>query len=116
MFERSEAMAYDERLAGRIRHILSSVGSVSERKMFGGIAFMVGGNMACGVIGDELMVRVGPDGHDDALAEPHVRIMDFTHRPSRGMVYVGVPAIASDTDLERWVARGTSFAQTLPPK
>jgi TfoX/Sxy family transcriptional regulator of competence genes len=109
-------MAYDERLAARIRRILSSAAAVSERKMFGGIAFMVGGNMACGVIGDELMVRVGPDGHDDALAEPHVRIMDFTHRPIRGMVYVGVPAIKSDADLERWVARGAAYAQTLPPK
>lgn len=109
-------MAYDEHLADRIRRILGSVDAVSERKMFGGIAFMVGGNMACGVIGDELMVRVGPEGHDDALREPHVRVMDFTHRPIRGMVYVGVPAITSDADLERWVSRGTSFAQSLPPK
>jgi TfoX/Sxy family transcriptional regulator of competence genes len=109
-------VAYDENLAERIRTMLGSVSAVSERKMFGGIAFMVSGNMACGVIGDELMVRVGPDGHDDALSEPHVRIMDFTHRPIRGMVYVGVPAITSDTDLERWVTRGTTFAQSLPPK
>ena len=109
-------MAYDEHLAERIRTILGSVGAVSERKMFGGIAFMVGGNMACGVIGDELMVRVGPDGHDDALREAHVRVMDFTHRPIRGMVYVGVPAITSDADLERWVYRGNSLAQSLPPK
>jgi TfoX/Sxy family transcriptional regulator of competence genes len=109
-------MAYDDSLAERIRGILGPVSAVSERKMFGGIAFMVGGNMACGVIGDELMVRVGPDGHDDALREPHVRVMDFTHRPIRGMVYVGVPAITSDTDLERWVTRGTTFAQSLPPK
>jgi TfoX/Sxy family transcriptional regulator of competence genes len=109
-------MAYDELLAERIRGILGPVGAVGERKMFGGIAFMVGGNMACGVIGDELMVRVGPDNHDDALGEPHVRVMDFTHRPIRGMVYVGVPAITSDADLVRWVSRGTSFAQSLPPK
>jgi TfoX/Sxy family transcriptional regulator of competence genes len=109
-------MAYDEHLAERIRMVLGSVDAVTERKMFGGIAFMVDGNMACGVIGDELMVRVGPDNHDDALGEPHVRVMDFTHRPIRGMVYVGVPAITSDADLVRWVSRGTSFAQSLPPK
>jgi len=109
-------MAYDEHLAERIRMILGSVDAVTERKMFGGIAFMSGGNMACGVIGDELMVRVGPESHDDALREPHVRVMDFTHRPIRGMVYVGVPAITSDADLERWVSRGTSFARSLPPK
>jgi len=109
-------LAYDEQLAERIRTILASVDAVSERRMFGGIAFMVGGNMACGVIGDELMVRVGADGHDDARREPHVRVMDFTNRPSRGMVYVGVPAITSDADLERWVSRGVSFAQSLPPK
>ena len=109
-------MAYDEHLAERIRIVLGSVDAVTERKMFGGIAFMVHGNMACGVIGDELMVRVGPERHDDAMSEPHVRVMDFTNRPIRGMVYVGVPAIASDPDLERWVSLGISFARSLPPK
>jgi len=107
-------LAYDEQLAERIRTILASVDAVSERRMFGGIAFMVGGNMACGVIGDELMVRVGADGHDDALREPHVRVMDFTNRPSRGMVYVGVPAITSDADLERWVSRASRSLSPCP--
>jgi TfoX/Sxy family transcriptional regulator of competence genes len=109
-------MAYDERLADRIRATLAARSDVSERRMFGGIAFMVGGNMACGVIGDELMVRVGPDAHDAALEEPHVRVMDFTHRPIRGMVYVGVAGIERDADLARWVGRGAAFAGSLPAK
>lgn len=109
-------MAYDEALAARIRSALATRRHVTERKMFGGIAFMVGGNMACGVIRDELMVRVGADAHDAALAEPHTRVMDFTHRPIKGMVYVGAQGIASDADLAGWVERGAAFAASLPPK
>jgi TfoX/Sxy family transcriptional regulator of competence genes len=109
-------VAYDTELAERIRRILRPHRNVSERKMFGGIAFMVGGNMACGVIHDELMVRVGSEAFESALAEPHARVMDFTHRPSKGMVYVGVDGIASDEDLARWVGRGTSYAGSLPAK
>ncbi len=105
-------MAYDTELAERIRRILRPHGNVSERRMFGGIAFMVGGNMACGVIHDELMVRVGSNDFESALAEPHARVMDFTHRPSKGMVYVGVDGIASDEDLARWVERGATYAES----
>jgi TfoX/Sxy family transcriptional regulator of competence genes len=109
-------MAYDEALAGRIRQTLVGRGAVSERKMFGGIAFMVGGNMACGVIRQDLMVRVGPDAHDAAVAEPHVRPMDFAHRPMRGMVYVDPDGVRSADDLSRWVDAGATFAASLPPK
>jgi len=109
-------MAYDEALAARIRVILADDDGVTERKMFGGIAFMIGGNMACGVIGNDLMARVGADGHDDAMAQPHVRLMDFAHRPMRGMVYVGTGGTASDVDLERWVGRCAAFATSLPRK
>ena len=109
-------MAYDEALAGRIRQTLAGRGAVSERKMFGGIAFMVGGNMACGVIRQDLMVRVGPDAHDAAVAEPHVRPMDFAHRPMRGMVYVDPDGVRSADDLARWVDAGATFAASLPPK
>ena len=84
--------------------------------MFGGIAFMVGGNMACGVIRDELMVRVGSAAFEAANTEPHARVMDFTHRASKGMVYVGVDGIATDEDLARWVERGASYAASLPAK
>jgi TfoX/Sxy family transcriptional regulator of competence genes len=98
-------MAYDEALADRIRTTLRGRDDVVEKKMFGGLTFMVGGRMACGVIHDDLMVRVGADGHEAALAEPHTRPMDFTGRPSRGMVYVAPAGVASDADLARWVDR-----------
>ncbi len=109
-------MAFDEALAATIRAALADVPDVTERKMFGGLAFLVSGHMACGVIGDELMVRLGDDGADAALDEPHTRPMDFTGRPMRSMVFVGRDGIASDEDLARWSLRGVRFAQTLPPK
>ena len=76
-------MAYDEELADRVRDLLASTPNVRERKMFGGLAFMIAGNMACGIVGTDLMLRVGEDGADAALDQPHVRPMDFTHRPMR---------------------------------
>ena len=103
-------MAYDEALAGRIRAALRGRDDVAERKMFGGIAFMVAGRMACGVIRDDLMVRVGADGHDEALSEPHTRPMDFTGRPMRGMVYVAPAGVANEGDLQRWVDRAVRVA------
>ena len=109
-------MAFDELLADRVRAILDDDVSVSERRMFGGLAFMVDGNMACGIIGDELMVRVGPDDYEDALARPHAREMDFTGRPMRGLVMVVADGIESDADLEDWIARGAEYAGSLPPK
>jgi TfoX/Sxy family transcriptional regulator of competence genes len=101
-------MAYDETLADRIRTALHGRDDVDERKMFGGITFMVGGRMACGVIHDDLVVKVGAEGHDDALAEPHTRPMDFTGRPMRGLVYVDRAGTASVPDLERWVERAVT--------
>ncbi len=109
-------MAYDEALAARIRTALRSEPGVLEKKMFGGVAFMVSGNMACGVTGDEIMVRVGPDNHEDALSRPHARPMDFTGRPMRGMIYVAGPGFESDQDLAACVESGASFARSLPPK
>lgn len=109
-------MAYDEALAARIRAALAGEPNVTEKKMFGGVAFMVGGNMACGVTTDEMMVRVGPDNHEDALSRPHARPMDFTGRPMRGMVYVALPGIESDEGLAAWVEAGASFARSLPAK
>lgn len=84
--------------------------------MFGGLAFLIGGNMACGVVGDTLMVRLGNEGAAAALAEPHTRPMDFTGRPMKSMVYVDPPGIAGQEDLYRWVDRAAAFAQSLPPK
>ena len=110
-------MVYDEALAARIRAALAGESGVVEKKMFGGVAFLVNGNMACGVAGgDDLMVRVGPDNHEDALSRPHARPMDFTGRPMRGMVYVAPPGFESDKDLAAWVESGASFARSLPPK
>jgi TfoX/Sxy family transcriptional regulator of competence genes len=103
-------MAYDEALAERIRTARGGRDDVVERKMFGGIAFMVGGRMACGVVHDDLMVRVGPNGNDAALAEPHTRPMDFTGRPIRGMVYVAPSGVVTDADLSRWVDRAVDVA------
>ena len=109
-------MAYDEGLAERVREVLSDRVEFSEKKMFGGLAFMVQGNMAIGVQAEELMVRVGPDAHADALSQPHARAMDFTGRPMKGFVYVGAPGLESDDNLAAWVSRGLDFALSLPAK
>ena len=81
-------MAYDEGLADRIRKSLGLDALLSERKMFGGLCFMVNGNMAFGIVGEDLMVRVGPERYDEALSRPFAREMDFNGRPMRGFVYV----------------------------
>lgn len=113
-------MAYDEGLAQRIRETLANRQDVRldivEKKMFGGIAFMVGGNMSVGVVNEELMVRVGKEGHDEALAQSHARPMEFTGKPMKGFVYVSAEGIAEDEDLAGWVERGVAFASSLPVK
>lgn len=109
-------MAYDEALADRVRDALAPRADVSERKMFGGIAFMVGGNMAVGVLGDELMVRLEPAEAEQALAEPHTRPMDFTGKPMKGMLFVDSAGTEADSDLAGWVDAGADFAASLPPK
>ena len=108
-------MAYDEQLAERIRGVLPDPGVVREQKMFGGLAFMVGGHMFCGVMKDELMLRLGPDGAERALSRPHVRPMDFTGRPMKSMVIVGRDGIKG-VALRRWVGTALSFARDLPAK
>lgn len=109
-------MAFDEGVAQRLREVFADRTDVVEKKMFGGIAFMVSGNMCCGVIGDELMARVGPEQYEKASHEPYVRKMDFTGKPLKGFVYVGIQSFASDEDLESWVRRCEEFVSTLPPK
>ena len=106
-------MVYDEALAQRIRPLLEGRDDVREQKMFGGIAFMVADKMAVGIVRDDLMVRVGRQGYEAALARPHVRAMDFTGRPSRGMVYVSPDGVAADEDLARWVETGAACAESL---
>lgn len=109
-------MAFDEGLAQRVREAMNSAPGVSEKKMFGGLCFLLNGNMACGVSGEQLMVRVGPDAYADALAQPHATEMDFTGRALKGFVYVTPEGLAEDADLNAWVARSKTFAGSLPPK
>lgn len=109
-------MAFDEGLAERVRGILEERGRVSERRMFGGLAFLVRGNMTVGIVKDELMVRAGPENHGQLLREPHARAMDFTGRPMKGFVFVSSEGLESDADLERWVERGLAYGASLPAK
>jgi TfoX/Sxy family transcriptional regulator of competence genes len=105
-------MSYDEDLAARVRALLSTRDDVVEKKMFGGLCFMVNGAMCCGLTKTDFMVRVGPAKFDDALAQPHARPMDFTGRPSKGMVYVASEGLRTDDALARWVRRGLEFVST----
>jgi TfoX/Sxy family transcriptional regulator of competence genes len=109
-------MAYDEGLAQRIREALRSERGVSEKKMFGGIAFLLRGHMFVGISDDSLMARVGPNEYDRALAMKHVREMDFTGKPMRGYVFVGSRGLKDEEALKSWLKRCTSFVNTLPRK
>ena len=108
-------MAYDENLADRVRAVLPATEPVSERRMFGGLTFMLGGHMFCGIVKDDLMVRLGPEAADRALDQAHVRPMDFTGRPMKGMVFVE-PDGLSGPALRRWVDAAAEYARSLPPK
>jgi len=105
-------MGYDENTADRIRRILSRRDDVVEKKMFGGLCFMVNGRMCCGLTKGDFVVRVGADRYEDALAQPHTRPMDFTGRPLSGMVYVDPAGFRTDAALALWVQRGVDFAST----
>jgi TfoX/Sxy family transcriptional regulator of competence genes len=108
-------VAYDERLAARVRDLLAGDPGLSERKMFGGLAFMHDGNMCCGIVGDRLMLRLGAELAEQALKQTHVHPMDFTGRPMTGMVYVAPQGLRGNA-LRAWVEQATGFARTLPPK
>jgi hypothetical protein len=109
-------MPFDEGLAERIRDLTTSEPSISERKMFGGLCFMSAGHMCFGVLGHEVMVRVGPEAYADALQRPQAREMDFTGKAMRGMVYVDPDGISEDDALEAWLRLGLTYARSLPPK
>ena len=109
-------MAYDEELAARTRAALGEVRGVTEIKMFGGLCFTVHGNMAVGVTGDDLMVRVAPEDGEAALAQPGARPMDFTGKPMKGFVFVDAEGLKTERTLKSWVDRGVAFASSLPPK
>ena len=109
-------MAYSTELAERIRDVIGNPPELVEKQMFGGIGFMVQDNMAVGVIGDELMVRIDKAATDQALEQPGARIFDFTGLPMKGWVMVGDPGITVDDDLDQWVQQGVDYALSLPAK
>lgn len=109
-------MAFDEGLAQRIREQIDPTLEVTEKKMFGGLCYLLNGNMCFGIIGSELMIRVGRDQYDDTLAMPHAREMDFTGRAMRGFVQVDESGLSEDDDLKAWLQRGLAYAATFPPK
>ena len=106
-------MSYDPTLADRIRRVLATKPGISEKAMFGGLAFMLEDKMCCGIIQQDLVVRLGPARYEEALWEPHVRPMDFTGKPLTGYVYVAPPGVETPEALEKWVAAGTDFVGTL---
>jgi TfoX/Sxy family transcriptional regulator of competence genes len=109
-------VAFDEDVAQRVRDVLSARADLSERKMFGGIAFMVGGNMACGVLGEDLIVRLDKEESEKALAEDGVRPFDFTGKAMKGIVYVSPERTSDGAGLAEWVEAGADYASSLPPK
>src|SRR5262249_9048130 len=109
-------MAFDETLAARIRDALARKRGVEEKKMFGGVGYLLNGNLLVGVWKDSLIVRLGSDNYDDALREPHVREFDITGRPMKGWVLVEPEGVEDDGQLIDWIERATRFVRTLPAK
>ena len=110
-------MAYDDRVADRVRSALKRrKGIITERKMFGGLSFLLNGHMCCGVLGKELVLRLGKEGADRALDERHTREMDFTGVPLSSMVYVRPAGFRSEEDLKKWIGKACAYARSLPPK
>ena len=109
-------MAFDETLAARIRALLADRKGITEKKMFGGIAFLLGGRMCCGVLDSDLVARVSAEDQPALLGKPQVRPMDFTGKPLTGFLYVGPAAIRTAASLGAWVERCVTFARSLPAK
>jgi TfoX/Sxy family transcriptional regulator of competence genes len=109
-------LVYNEQLADKVRALVARRKGVSEKKMFGGLAFLLHGNMCCGVLKEDLMVRVGAERHDKAAAMAHARTMDFTGRPMKGFIYVDSSGWSKDATLKKWVEMGIDHASSLPRK
>jgi hypothetical protein len=109
-------MAFDESLAARIRQALARKKGVEEKKMFGGVGFLLGGNILVGVWKDSLIARLGPDEGEAALREPHVKEFDITGRAMKGWVLVGPGGVEDDGQLQGWIGRATRFVRALPAK
>ena len=109
-------MAFDEKLANRVRKQLGHQAGLTEKKMFGGLAFLIHGNMSVGIHGNELVVRIPPAETDAALQEPGARLFDITGRPMKGWLLVGSAGIQEPKALTKWVRRGVDYASSLPKK
>jgi hypothetical protein len=109
-------MAFDDRLAERIRQQLGKRRDVTEKRMFGGLAFLVNGNMCCGVHGQELIVRLDPEQTAQALSKPHTRVFDLSGRPMKGWILVQPKGLATPAALSRWIQVGMKYASSLPAK
>jgi TfoX/Sxy family transcriptional regulator of competence genes len=109
-------MAYDEGLATRIRALIGGEAGLAEKRMFGGLAMLLDGNMAVGVRNDGMIVRTDPDQQERLLTEEGARPFDLTGRPMTGWIVVEASGCAEDADLRRWVDRGVAYARSLPPK
>lgn len=109
-------MAYDEGLAQRLTDFFEGREDVSTRKMFGGLCFMVSGHMCCGIVGDRLMARAGPDQYENCLNKPHASEMDFTGKSMKGFVYVSAEGFESDADFDFWVSACESFSRSPPAR
>jgi hypothetical protein len=114
--ERRSDMAYDEILAGRVRAQLGRLDGLSEKKMFGGLAFLLSGNMCCGVNGDDLIVRLAPEQTDDALSRAYTRVFDLTGRPMKGWLLVQPGGLETEAELAGWVRMAVEYASTLSAK
>jgi TfoX/Sxy family transcriptional regulator of competence genes len=109
-------MAYSETAAQRLRAELGTLPGLTEKKMFGGICFLLGGNMVCGVLGDDLIMRVGAAQHAASLAQPGARVFDFSGKPMAGWVMVAPTGYTSEDDLARWVRLAVAYTGSLPAK
>ena len=109
-------MAYDEGLATRLRGLIGGESGLAEKKMFGGLAMLLDGNMAVGVHGEDLIVRTDPGQQEQLLTEPGARVIDLTGRPMKGWLLIEGDGCAEDADLRRWVDRGVAYARSLPAK
>jgi hypothetical protein len=106
-------VAYDEKLAGRVRALLEDKRGIAEKRMFGGIAFLLRGKMCCGVLNADLVARIGAEDYGKTLKRRHVRPMNFTGRPIKGFVYVGPGGARTKRDLQRWLNQCLAFAASL---
>lgn len=109
-------MAYDEKLAARVRNVLGGTRGVSEKKMFGGLTFMLRDHMCCGIVGNKLMVRIGPEQTRKALTRAHTSKMDFTGKPLKGFLYVEPAGLRTARELRSWIGLAKNHIMKLPPK